>query len=129
MDSGVLSRFVGVWGEDFYGGRGCARARAGVAPSASAPATRIAMNSATSALNAATAAARVGPGDEVIVSPYTMSASSVCALVHGAIPVFADIDPDTFCLDPESVRAPDHAAHEGDRGRRHLRPARPTSPR
>ena len=63
------------------------------------------MNSATSALNAAAAAAGVGPGDEVIVSPYTMSASAVCALVHGAIPVFADIEPDTFCLDPESVRA------------------------
>ena len=63
------------------------------------------MNSATSALNAATAAAGVGPGDEVIVSPYTMTASAVCALVHGAIPVFADIDPVTFCLDPASVRA------------------------
>ena len=65
----------------------------------------LSMNSATSALNAAAAAAGVGPGDEVIVSPYTMTASAVCALVHGAIPVFADIEPDTFCLDPESVRA------------------------
>ena len=63
------------------------------------------MNSATSALNAAATAAGVGPGDEVIVSPYTMSASAVCALVNGAIPVFADIEPETFCLDPESVRS------------------------
>jgi dTDP-4-amino-4,6-dideoxygalactose transaminase len=62
------------------------------------------MNSATSALFAAVAAAGAGPGDEVIVSPYTMSASATCALVHGATPVFADIDQDTFCLDPASVR-------------------------
>jgi perosamine synthetase len=61
------------------------------------------MNSATSALNAAATAAGVGPGDEVICSPYTMSASAVCALVNGAIPVFADIEAETFCLDPDSV--------------------------
>jgi perosamine synthetase len=104
MASGVLSQFVGVWGEHFGGGprvRSLERAwaeRFGVRHALS-------MNSATSALNAAVAAAGVGPGDEVIVSPYTMTASAVCALVHGAIPVFADIEPETFCLDPESVRA------------------------
>src|SRR4051794_8679313 len=104
MRSGVLSQFIGAWGEDFRGGprvRSLERAwaeRFGVEHALS-------MNSATSALNAAVAAAGVGPGDEVIVSPYTMTASAVCALVNGAIPVFADIEPDTFCLDPESVRA------------------------
>ena len=120
MDSGVLSQFIGVWSEDFYGGprvRSLERAWAERFGARHA----ITMNSATSALNAAAAAAGVGPGDEVIVSPYTMSASAVCALVNGAIPVFADIEPDTFCLDPESVRERDHAAHEGDRRRRHLR--------
>ena len=61
------------------------------------------MNSATSGLYAAVGAAGVGPGDEVIVSPYTMSASAAAALVYGAVPVFADIDPETFCLDPVSV--------------------------
>jgi len=104
MDSGVLSQFIGAWGEDFHGGprvRSLERAWAQRFGARHA----VAMNSATSALNAAAAAAGVGPGDEVIVSPYTMSASAVCALVHGAIPVFADIDEDTFCLDPESVRA------------------------
>jgi dTDP-4-amino-4,6-dideoxygalactose transaminase len=104
MASGVLSQFVGVWGDFFAGGP---RVRAFEAAWAERFGVRhaISMNSATSALNAATAAAGVGPGDEVIVSPYTMTASAVCALVHGAIPVFADIDPVTFCLDPESVRA------------------------
>ena len=104
LESGVLSQFIGAWGHDFAGGprvRSLERAwaeRFGVRHA-------ISMNSATSALFAATAAAGVGPGDEVIVSPYTMTASATCALVHGAMPVFADIEPDTFCLDPESVRA------------------------
>src|SRR3954471_13565391 len=102
LDSGVLSQFVGVWSEDFYGGprvRSLERTWAEYVGAKHA----IAMNSATSALNAAATAAGVGPGDEVICSPYTMSASAVCALVNGAIPVFADIEPDTFCLDPDSV--------------------------
>ena len=81
----------------------------------------VAMNSATSALNAAAAAAGVGPGDEVIVSPYTMSASAVCALVHGAIPVFADIEPGHVLPGPGVRARAHHAAHEGDRRRRHLR--------
>ena len=104
LEAGVLSGFIAEWGEHFGGGprvRGMERAWAehfGVRHA-------VAMNSATSALYAAAAAAAVGPGDEVIVSPYTMTASATCALVHGATPVFADIDPDTFCLDPESVRA------------------------
>lgn len=103
MASGVLSQFIGAWHEDFGGGprvRGLERAWAERFEVGHA----VAMNSATSALIAAVAAAAVGPGDEVIVSPYTMSASAVCALVHGAIPVFADIEPATFCLDPDSVR-------------------------
>jgi perosamine synthetase len=104
MASGVLSQFIGAWGEDFGGGprvRSLERAWAERFEVRHA----ISMNSATSALYAAVAAAGVGPGDEVIVSPYTMTASAVCALVNGAIPVFADIEPDTFCLDPASVRA------------------------
>jgi dTDP-4-amino-4,6-dideoxygalactose transaminase len=46
-----------------------------------------------------------GPGDEVIVSPYTMSASSTAILMTGAVPIFADIEADTFGLDPTSVEA------------------------
>jgi dTDP-4-amino-4,6-dideoxygalactose transaminase len=104
LESGVLSHFYGSWGKFFQGGsrvRSLERAwqrRFGVRHAVS-------MNSATSALNAAVAAAGAGAGDEVIVSPYTMTASATCALVHGAVPVFADIEPETFCLDPESVRA------------------------
>ncbi len=63
----------------------------------------IALNSATSGLYAAIGALEIGFGDEVIVSPYTMSACALAPLIYGAIPVFADIDPNSGCLDPESI--------------------------
>jgi dTDP-4-amino-4,6-dideoxygalactose transaminase len=47
----------------------------------------------------------VSPGDEVILPPYTMSATAVAPLFYGGIPVFVDIEEDTFCLDPHKVRA------------------------
>ena len=58
----------------------------------------------TAALHVACLAAGVGPGDEVIVSPVTFAASANCALYCGATPVFADIDPRTWNVDPERVR-------------------------
>jgi len=64
----------------------------------------VTFNSATSALHAAVAAAGVGPGDEVITSPFTMSATPSSVLMQNAVPVFADIEDRTFGLDPASVR-------------------------
>jgi len=64
----------------------------------------IAVNSGTASLHIAVAAAGVGPGDEVITTPYTFSASATSVLHHNGIPVFADINPKTFNLDPEKVR-------------------------
>jgi dTDP-4-amino-4,6-dideoxygalactose transaminase len=63
----------------------------------------ISMNSATSGLYAAIGALELGYGDEVIVSPYTMSACAVGALIYGAIPIFADVEINTGCLDPASI--------------------------
>jgi perosamine synthetase len=103
MESGVLSEYLGTWSPEFYGGPRVRKlereweAYFGVRHAVS-------LNSATSALSAAVGATGVGPGDEVIVSPYTMSASVACVLICNAIPVFADILPDTFCLDPEAIR-------------------------
>lgn len=64
----------------------------------------IAVNSATSGLYAAIGALGIGFGDEVIVSPYTMTACALAPMIYGAIPVFADIEEDTGCLDPKSIR-------------------------
>jgi len=63
----------------------------------------ISVNSATSALIAAMGAIGIGPGDEVITSPYTMTATAIAPLFYGGIPVFADIEADYFCLDVTSV--------------------------
>jgi dTDP-4-amino-4,6-dideoxygalactose transaminase len=54
---------------------------------------------------AAVGAVGVGPGDEVIVPATTMSATAVACLFYGGIPVFADIEDETFCIDPASVEA------------------------
>lgn len=58
----------------------------------------------TAALHLAALTAGFGEGDEVIVSAITFAASSNCVLYCGATPVFADIRPDTYNIDPESVR-------------------------
>ncbi len=58
----------------------------------------------TAALHLAALAAGFGEGDEVIVSSITFAASSNCVLYCGAKPVFADIDPETYNVDPEAVR-------------------------
>jgi len=104
LDGKVLSQFLGTWSPDFYGGRRV-QALERAWESYFGVKHAVSVNSATSGLYAAVGAAGVGPGDEVIVSPYTMSASATAALVYGAIPVFADIDQDTFCLSPQSIRS------------------------
>ena len=64
----------------------------------------IAVNSGTSALHAAMAALDIGPGDEVIVPPLTFIATAFAPLFVGAVPVFADVDPLTFNIDPQAIR-------------------------
>ena len=65
----------------------------------------VTFNSATSALHGAVAACGVGPGDEVVTSPYTMCATASSVLMQNAIPIFADIEDRTFGLDPAAVEA------------------------
>lgn len=103
LERGILSQFLGTWSADFHGGPEIQALEKEWAEYFGVR-HAVAMNSATSCLYAGVGAAHIGPGDEVIVSPYTMSASASAALVYGGIPVFADIDPDTFCLDPASIR-------------------------
>lgn len=102
-ESGCLSGFYGSWGSEFYGGpevkafekAWCTRFGTRYA---------VSVNSNTSGLVAALGAIGLGPGDEVIVPPLTMSATVVCPLLYGGIPVFADVSATTFCLDVDRVR-------------------------
>ncbi|MDC0487147.1 DegT/DnrJ/EryC1/StrS family aminotransferase [Amylibacter sp.] len=104
IESGVLSKFLGTWSPDFYGGekvkefeRDCEEFF-GVKHA-------ITVNSWTSGLTCAVGAIGIEPGDEVIVTTWTMCATATAILHWNAIPVFADIDPLTFNLDPQSVEA------------------------
>jgi dTDP-4-amino-4,6-dideoxygalactose transaminase len=63
----------------------------------------VAVNSGTSGLHLGLLAAGVGPGDEVIVPSFTFAATCNSVALTGATPVFADIDPESFCLDPAAV--------------------------
>ncbi len=104
IEGGVLSQFLGTWGPDFYGGpkvqefeRQC-ESYFGVKHV-------VTVNSWTSGLIAAVGAIGIEPGDEIIVTPWTMCATATAILHWNAIPVFADIDPETFTIDPISVEA------------------------
>jgi len=104
LESGVLSKFLGCWDPDFYGGVNVRAFERDWSEFFGAKHS-ISVNSNTSGLFAAIGAVGVEPGDEVIVSPYSMSASAACVFGYGGVPVFADIDERTFCLDPASVEA------------------------
>lgn len=102
LDSGVLSDYIGAWCDKFYGGaevksfeRAC-ETRFGVKHA-------ITVNSWTSGLICAVGALDIEPGDEILVSPWTMCATATAILVWNAIPVFVDIERDTFNMDPEKI--------------------------
>jgi perosamine synthetase len=102
LDSGRLSTFIAVPGEYFNGGK---RIREFERQFAEYHGVRyaVAFNSATAALHAAVVATDVQPGEEVIVPPYTFTSTATCALMHNAIPVFADIEDEKYGLDPAAV--------------------------
>lgn len=102
IESGVLSQFLGAWHEDFYGGP---KVREFEAAACKYFGVRhaVTVNSWTSGLVVAIGAIGIEPGDEVIVTPWTMSATASAILHWNAIPVFADIDPQSYNLCPTAI--------------------------
>lgn len=102
VESDCLSAFYGSWGDRYMGGP-VVRAFEQAWALHFQVKHAVSVNSATSGLFASMGAIGIGPGDEVIVPPLTMSATAMAPLVYGGIPVFADVDPVTFCLDISAV--------------------------
>ena len=104
LDSGVLSQFLGSWDPVcFYGGKKVREFERNWSEFVGSK-HAVSVNSNTSGLVAAVGAANVGPGDEVIVTPYSMSATATAIIAYNGVPVFADILDDIFCLDPVEVK-------------------------
>lgn len=102
MESGELSGFFGSPGPQWLGGKKIKQFERKWADYYGYK-HAISVNSWTTGLMTAVGAIGIGPGDEVIVSPYTMSASATAILFYGGIPVFADIDPDTFNITASTI--------------------------
>ena len=102
LESGILSGYVGSWEPAFYGGPRVQEFEKAWAEYFGVD-HAIAVNSWTSGLICAIGAIGIEPGDEVIVSPWTMSATATAILHWNAIPVFADISSSDFCIDPNEV--------------------------
>jgi dTDP-4-amino-4,6-dideoxygalactose transaminase len=102
MQRGILSGYKGNWSGEFYGGFEISELENEWKKHFKVD-NAVACNSATSGLWMALNAIGLGTDDEVIVTPYSMTCSASIPLLFGAKPVFADIEPDYFCIDPNDV--------------------------
>jgi len=103
LESGILSKYLGSHHENFMGGPEVRALEEEWAEYFDVK-HAIAVNSATSGLYCAVGAIGIEPGDEVIVPPFTMSATVMAPIIYGGMPVFVDIESDYFCIDPEKIR-------------------------
>ena len=105
LNSGNLSGFLGARSPQFLGGTQV-RNFEEIATNLFRSKNCISFNSWTSGLESAVAALpELELGSEIITSSWTMSATATAILINGYVPVFADIDPNTFCIDPKSVES------------------------
>lgn len=102
IKTGNLSNFLGRWDNNFFGGPKVLEFENQLKKYFKVQ-NAVVVNSWTSGLVTALGSVGIQPGDEVIVSTWTMSATATAILQWNAIPVFADIEDDTFCIDPVSI--------------------------
>jgi perosamine synthetase len=104
LRSGMLSDYIGRDCDKFLGGKNVREFERRWAEYHRVK-HAISFNSATSALIAAVGASGILPSDEVIVIAYSMCISATAPLFYDAIPVFADLEDDFFCMDPKSLES------------------------
>lgn len=102
LKSGILSDFIANDSEFFYGGKYVKLLEEKFKKYFKSN-YAISVNSWTSGLVCAVGSLNIKPGDEIIVSPWTMSATATAILAWGGIPIFSEIDNDTYCLDPNYI--------------------------
>lgn len=100
--TGMLSDYIAREGDKFLGGKQVRALEKAWAEHHKVK-HAVSFNTATSALVAAVGASGILPGDEVVVIAYSMCISATAPLFYDAVPVFADIEPDHFCMDPISL--------------------------
>lgn len=102
LENGILSDYLAANQKKFFGGKNVISFEKNLKSFFNVK-HALTFNSWTSGLIAAVGALDLEAGDEIITSPFTMSAT-IFAIVHwNLVPIFADIDPKTFCLDPKNV--------------------------
>ncbi|MBO05977.1 MAG: hypothetical protein CMI58_02930 [Parcubacteria group bacterium] len=104
LESGILSGFAADANEQFYGGKYVKELESLFCQRFSCK-YAVTFNSATSGLHGSMIAAGIGPGDEVIVPPYSMSATATAVLMCHAVPVFVDVEPDMFCINTDLIES------------------------
>lgn len=102
LNKGRLSTFIAAPGENFLGGEKVRQLERLFCEYHDRE-YAVVFNSATAALHAAVVACGVQPGEEIITTPYTFTSTATCALMANAVPVFADVKPDTFNINPIEI--------------------------
>jgi len=103
LDSNILSAYRGNHTPNFWGGKYVKKLEKEFEKYIDSDVQALAVNSCTSGLYIACGAIGLKPGDEVIVTPWSMTCSATVPLAYGAIPVFCDIEPETYCIDPYKI--------------------------
>jgi dTDP-4-amino-4,6-dideoxygalactose transaminase len=103
VKSGALSGYIGADGPAFMGGKEVLKFESEVEEYFGVK-YAIAVNSWTSGLVAAVGAIGIEPGDEVITTPWTMAATATAILHFNGIPIFADIERNSFNIDPDKIQ-------------------------
>mgnify|MGYP001051333730 CR=1 FL=1 len=102
VKTGVLSGFIANHEKEFYGGKYVKKLEEDFKKYFNCK-YAISVNSWTSGLVCAVGALNIKPGDEIIVSPWTMSATATAIIAWGGIPIFSEIDLNNYCLDPKHL--------------------------